>query len=135
AITTLVEGGAGALLVGSGPFLYSNRKIVIDLASRHALPSSYTARQAAEDGGLISYGTDLIDAMRQGRDYVGGVRKGEKPGDLPVMRSTKFELVLNLTAYSDNNGMIRPCSGLDSKSRARGRQRRGAATSRRLGIR
>jgi putative tryptophan/tyrosine transport system substrate-binding protein len=96
AITTLVERGAGALLVGSGPFFYSNRKIVIELASRHALPSSYTARQAAEDGGLISYGTDLADALRQGGNYVGRVLKGEKPADLPVMRSTKFELVLNL---------------------------------------
>jgi len=96
AITTLVERDAGALLVGSGPFLYSNRKIVIEVASRHALPSSYTARQAAEDGGLISYGPDLIDALRQGGNYVGRVLKGEKPADLPVMRSTKFELVLNL---------------------------------------
>jgi putative ABC transport system substrate-binding protein len=59
-------------------------------------PSSYTARQAAEDGGLISYGTDLTDALRQGGNYVGRVLKGEKPADLPVMRSTKFELVLNL---------------------------------------
>jgi putative ABC transport system substrate-binding protein len=96
AITTLVEGGAGALLVGSGPFFYSTRKTIIELASRHALPSSYTARQAAEDGGLISYGTDLTDALRQGGNYVGRVLKGEKPSDLPVMRSTKFELVLNL---------------------------------------
>jgi putative tryptophan/tyrosine transport system substrate-binding protein len=96
AITTLVECGAGALLVGSGPFFYSNRKIVIELASRHALPSSYTARQAAEDGGLISYGTDLTDALRQGGNYVGRVLKGEKPADLPVIRSTKFELVINL---------------------------------------
>jgi putative tryptophan/tyrosine transport system substrate-binding protein len=96
AITTLVERGAGALLVGSGPFFYSNRKIVIELASRHALPSSYTARQAAEDGGLISYGTDLTDALRQGGNYVGRVLKGEKPADLPVIRSTKFELVINL---------------------------------------
>jgi putative ABC transport system substrate-binding protein len=96
AITTLVERGAGALLVGSGPFFYSSRKIVIELASRHALPSSYTARQAAEDGGLISYGTDLTDALRQGGNYVGRVLKGEKPADLPVMRSTKFELVINL---------------------------------------
>jgi ABC-type uncharacterized transport system substrate-binding protein len=96
AVTTLVERGAGALLVGSGPFLYSNRKIVIELASRHALPSSYTARQAAEDGGLISYGADLIAALRQEGNYVGRVLKGEKPADLPVVRSTKFELVLNL---------------------------------------
>jgi putative tryptophan/tyrosine transport system substrate-binding protein len=96
AITTLVERGARALLVGSGPFFGSNRKIVIELASRHALPSSYTSRQAAEDGGLISYGTDLTDALRQGGNYVGRVLKGEKPADLPVMRPTKFELVLNL---------------------------------------
>src|SRR5262245_34133134 len=96
AIRTLAERGAGALLVGSGPFFYSNRKIVIEQASRHALPSSYTARQAAEDGGLISYGTDLTDALHQGGNYVGRVLKGEKPADLPVMRSTKFELVLNL---------------------------------------
>jgi len=96
AIRTLVERGAGALLVGSGPFFYSNRKIVIELASRHALPSSYTARQAAEDGGLISYGSDLTDALRQGGNYVGRILKGENPADLPVMRSTKFELVLNL---------------------------------------
>jgi putative tryptophan/tyrosine transport system substrate-binding protein len=96
AITTLVERGAGALLVGSGPFFYSNRKIVIELASRHALPSSYTARQAAEEGGLISYGTDLTDALRQGGNYVSRVLKGEKPADLPVIRSTKFELVINL---------------------------------------
>ncbi|WP_439365304.1 ABC transporter substrate-binding protein [Bradyrhizobium sp. DASA03005] len=96
AITALVERGAGALLVGSGPFLYSNRNIIIELASRHALPSSYTARQAAEDGGLISYGTDLTDALRQGGNYVGRVLNGEKAADLPVMRSTKFELVINL---------------------------------------
>jgi putative tryptophan/tyrosine transport system substrate-binding protein len=95
-IRRLVERGAGALLVGSGPFLYSNRKIVIDLVSHLALPASYTARQAAEDGGLISYGTNLIDALRQAGNYVGRVLKGEKPAELPVMRSTKFELVLNL---------------------------------------
>jgi putative tryptophan/tyrosine transport system substrate-binding protein len=108
AITTLVERGAGALLVGSGPFLYSNRKIIIELASRHALPSSYTARQAAEDGGLISYGTDLTDALRQGGNYVGRVLKGEKPADLPVMRSTKFELVLNLKTASALGLQISP---------------------------
>jgi putative ABC transport system substrate-binding protein len=82
--------------VGSGPFLYSNRQIIIDEVSRLALPASYTARQAAEDGGLISYGTSLTDALHQAGNYVGRVLKGEKPADLPVMRSTKFELVLNL---------------------------------------
>jgi len=96
AISRLVEWGAGALLVGSGPFLYSNRQIIIDEVSRLALPASYTARQAAEDGGLIGYGTSLTDALHQAGNYVGRVLKGEKPADLPVMRSTKFELVLNL---------------------------------------
>src|SRR5690242_15759263 len=98
AITTLVERGAGALFVGSGPFLNSNPTIVIDLASRHALPSIYTVRQAAEEGGLVSYGTDLIDALRQRGNYVGPILKGQNPADLPVMRSTKFELVLKLKA-------------------------------------
>jgi putative ABC transport system substrate-binding protein len=96
AITRLVQWGAEALLVGSGPFLYSNRQIIIDEVSRLALPASYTARQAAEDGGLISYGTSLTDALHQAGNYVGRVLKGEKPADLPVMRSIKFELVLNL---------------------------------------
>jgi ABC-type uncharacterized transport system substrate-binding protein len=96
AISRLVEWGAGALLVGSGPFLYSNRQIIIAEVSRLALPASYTARQAAEDGGLFSYGTSLTDALHQAGNYVGRVLKGEKPADLPVMRSTKFELVLNL---------------------------------------
>jgi ABC-type uncharacterized transport system substrate-binding protein len=96
AISRLVEWGAGALLVGSGPFLGSNRQTIIDEVSRLALPASYTARQAAEDGGLISYGTSLTDALHQAGNYVGRVLKGEKPADLPVMRSTKFELVLNL---------------------------------------
>jgi putative ABC transport system substrate-binding protein len=66
------------------------------LVSHLALPASYTARQAAEDGGLISYGTNLTDALRQAGNYVGRVLKGEKPAELPVMQSTKFELVLNL---------------------------------------
>ena len=96
AISRLVEWGTGALLVGSGPFLYSNRQIIIDEVSRLALPASYTARQAAEDGGLFSYGTSLTDALHQAGNYVGRVLKGEKPADLPVMRSTKFELVPNL---------------------------------------
>jgi putative tryptophan/tyrosine transport system substrate-binding protein len=108
AITRLVEWGAGALIVGSGPFLYSNRHIVIKVASRLSLPASYTARQAAEDGGLISYGTSLTDALRQAGNYVGRVLKGENPAELPVMRSTKFELVLNLKAAKALNLEIPP---------------------------
>lgn len=58
--------------------------------------ASYTTKQAAADGGLISYGASLTDALRQGGNYVGRVLKGEKTSELPVMRSNKFELVLNL---------------------------------------
>jgi putative ABC transport system substrate-binding protein len=96
AITSLAEHGAGALLVGSGPFLYSHRALLITLASRLALPASYTTRQVAVEGGLMSYGTSLTDALRQAGNYVGRILKGEKPADLPVMRSTKFDLVINL---------------------------------------
>jgi ABC-type uncharacterized transport system substrate-binding protein len=96
AITSLAKHGAGALLVGSGPFLYSHRALLITLASRLALPASYTTRQVAVEGGLMSYGTSLTDALRQAGNYVGRILKGEKPADLPVMRSTKFDLVINL---------------------------------------
>ena len=96
AITTLVERGAGAVLVGSGPFMNSHREKLIALASHYALPAIYTTREAAVAGGLVSYGTSLTDALRQTGIYVGRILKGEKPANLPVMRATKFEFVINL---------------------------------------
>jgi putative ABC transport system substrate-binding protein len=85
-----------ALLVSPGP-LFSNRRIHIAmLAMRHAVPAMYYDREFTETGGLISYGTSLVDQYRQTGIYTGRVLRGERPADLPVQRATKFELVINL---------------------------------------
>src|SRR4051812_12890428 len=96
AFTTLLQRGAGALLAGAGPFMTSSREQIVALAARHELPASFASREAAEAGGLMSYATSITEAYRQVGIYTGRILKGEKPGDLPVIRAAKFEFVLNL---------------------------------------
>jgi len=97
AFTTLLQEGAGALLVCASPLFNARRQQLVVLAARHAVPAIYEWRDFAEAGGLMSYGTILADAYRQAGVYAGRVLKGARPADLPVVQASKFEFVINLS--------------------------------------
>jgi ABC-type uncharacterized transport system substrate-binding protein len=96
AFATVVEASVGGLLIGASPYFLSQRRQLVALAGRHALPTIYNQREYPEVGGLISYGPSQSDSFRRAGIYVGRILKGEKPGDLPVELATKFDLVINL---------------------------------------
>jgi putative ABC transport system substrate-binding protein len=86
----------GGLIVTASVLSAVRRDLIIALADRHKLPAIYYDRFFANAGGLISYGTDIVDQYRRAAGYVDRILKGEKPADLPVQAPTKFELVINL---------------------------------------
>jgi putative tryptophan/tyrosine transport system substrate-binding protein len=98
AFASLVRLKADALVQQADPFFLNRRDQFALLAARHAIPAIYEARQFTEAGGLMSYGANFPDMYRQIGTYAGRILKGEKPADLPVMRPTKLDLVINLTA-------------------------------------
>jgi ABC-type uncharacterized transport system substrate-binding protein len=96
AFATLARERPDALFVSPDPYFVVRRVQIATLAARHAIPTSFSVREAVEAGGLVSYGTNIVDTYRQAGVYTGRILKGAKPAELPVVQSSKFELVINV---------------------------------------
>jgi putative ABC transport system substrate-binding protein len=97
AFSQMIAQGAGALQICASPFFLSHHRQLVSLAAHHRIPTMYEWRDFVEAGGLMSYGSDLAEAYRQAGVYAARVLKGTKPADLPIMQTTRFEFVINLT--------------------------------------
>ena len=95
AFAALVRERAGALFVGPDPFFNTRRVQLATMAAHHSIPTASAAREYVDAGGLMSYGANLPDMFHRAGVYTGRILKGAKPADLPVLQSTKFELVIN----------------------------------------
>jgi putative ABC transport system substrate-binding protein len=96
AFNELASARPDALLIGPGPLFDSQRNLLVALAAKAAIPTGHETRATAVAGGLMSYGANVGDGYRQAGIYVGRILNGEKPTDLPVLQSTKFEFIINL---------------------------------------
>jgi ABC-type uncharacterized transport system substrate-binding protein len=97
-LVSLLQHRVGALLVAADPYVDTRHDRLIAFAAQNKLPAMYQFREFAVAGGLISYGPRTTDSYRQAGIYVGRILRGAKPGDLPVLQPTKFDLVLNMKA-------------------------------------
>ena len=95
AFASIVRERLDALFVAVDPFLISRRAQLVNLASHHSVPATFPSREFTEIGGLMSYGANIPDAYHQVGVYAARILKGAKPADLPVLQSSKFELVIN----------------------------------------
>jgi len=100
AFTKMSQQQVGALVGASDTFLFGQRDQIVSLAAHHRIPAIYYLREFAQAGGLMAYGNSIPDAYRVAGGYVGRILKGEKPGDLPVVQSTRFEFVINMKTAS-----------------------------------
>ena len=98
AVAAFARSPNGGLVVTSSALVVRHRELIVGLATRHNLPAVYYRRLFVDDGGLVSYGYDLLDQFRRAATYVDRIFKGEQPADLPVQAPTKYELVINLKA-------------------------------------
>ena len=95
-VSSLAQRQVGGLVIGADAFFFSRRDQFVSLATRYSIPAVYPWREAVVTGGLASYGSSITDAYRLAGIYIGRILKGDKPANLPVQRSTKTELVINL---------------------------------------
>jgi ABC-type uncharacterized transport system substrate-binding protein len=93
-------------------YFFAERKRIVELAGKYRLPAIYPEKEFIDEGGLMSYGTDLSDSYRRAAVYVDKILKGAKPADLPVQQATKFEFIINLKA-AKQIGLIIPVRVLE----------------------